>query len=114
MAKKVKSISTKSVGKKKKKVKEPTYSLVLNHNDAVQKVKGDSVLEMIKKLKVPESMGTAASFLFKRGKTELTIILPSNKVLQFFRLPSRQELLCDLWQRQVDEAELEEIAKKKK
>ena len=91
----------------------PVYSLVLNFNDEVQELEGDTILEMIQKLPLPDSAGTAASFTFKKGETELTVVLPANKVLAFFRLETRQELLSDMWQRQVDEAEAEEIEKAK-
>ena len=107
MARPKKSTFTNSVEKNIKEkitVKDKLYSVTLQVEDTEQTKKGDSILEIVNSFEFPTSFATPALFTLKKGATKLHTVIVANKVRQFFALPTQRELLCEGWERQLNES----------
>ena len=106
MVRKKESIFTKNVEKSiKTKVtkKGKLYYVTLLVEDTEQIKEGDSILEIVNSFEFPTSFSTPALFTLKKGETELHTVIVPNKARQFFALPTQRELLCEGWERQLNE-----------
>lgn len=101
MGKKNNSRSTKNVAKNTKE-KEPKLSLSISLNDEIQKVEGDSVVELMEQIKLPDFAATPALIEFTQGKDVLTIRLDVGRVRRYLANEMNRDLLHDSWQTQLN------------
>lgn len=114
MVKKKSTVSTKRVGKAKrvgkvvkkeneKSKKDTRYEIILSVNDTKQTSKGDTILEAINKLEFPVSLATPMLFTFITKTNRLGVQIPVQNARKFCVLESMRELMCDSWERQINE-----------